>query len=309
MAVQISAKDVAELRKQTGCGMMDCKKALVEAEGDFEAAIKILREKGMAATAKKASRVAADGLVDIMTKGNDTAMVEVNTETDFVAKNESFREFVRGVLATILANKPADVDALMACKFDDEKTVEEMVQEKTYTIGEKISIRRFVIVEGTVSTYIHGIGTTGVIVKFDADDAVVAKEGFAEFAKNIALQIAAYNIPYLRKEDVPASVLEEERSIIMAQMAADPKMANKPAQVLEGIVRGKLGKYYENNCVLEQAYVKDDSISVAKYVANTAKELGGKIDVVAFYRFEKGEGIQKREDDLAAEVARMVGGN
>lgn len=305
----ISAKDVAELRKQTGCGMMDCKNALVEAEGDFDKAIKVLREKGMAATAKKAGRIAAEGIVAIKTLGNDTAMVEVNSETDFVAKNASFQEFVSGILDAILANKPADIDALMQCKFNADTTVEAELQEKTYTIGEKLSIRRFVIVEGTVSTYIHGMGVTGVIVKFETSDAIKEKEEFKEFAKNIALQVAAYNIPYLAKEDVPASVLAEEKEIILTQMKQDPKMANKPEKVLEGIVMGKLNKYYENNCVLEQAYVKDDSMTVAKYVQATAKALGGDIKVVSFVRYEKGEGIQKREDDLAAEVAKMVGGN
>ncbi len=304
-----TAKDVAELRKQTGCGMMDCKNALVEADGDFEGAVKVLREKGMAASAKKAGRIAAEGIVAIKTEGNLTAMVEVNSETDFVAKNASFQEFVGGILSAILANKPADIEALMACKFDENNTVEAELNEKTYTIGEKLSIRRFVIVDGTVSTYIHGMGNTGVIVKFETSDEIAAKAEFAEFAKNIALQVAAYNIPYLAKADVPASVIEEEKGIIMTQMKADPKMANKPEKVLEGIVAGKINKYYENNCVLEQAYVKDDSMTVAKYVAATAKALGGDIKVVSFFRYEKGEGIQKREDDLAAEVAKMVAGN
>ena len=263
----------------------------------------------MAATAKKAGRIAADGIVAIKTTDGVTAMVEVNSETDFVAKNASFQEFVSGILDAILANKPADVDALMNCAYNAENTVMAELQEKTYTIGEKLSIRRFVIVEGIVSTYIHGMGNTGVIVKFDTDAATAEKPEFKEFAKNIALQVAAYNIPYLATEDVPASVLAEEKEIIMTQMKADPKMANKPEKVLEGIVTGKLKKYYENNCVLEQAYVKDDSMTVSQYVAKTAKELGAAIKVVAFYRYEKGEGIQKREDDLAAEVAKMVSGN
>lgn len=305
----ISAKDVAELRRQTGCGMMDCKNALVEADGDFDAAIKVLREKGMAATAKKAGRIAAEGLVAVKTANGVTAMVEVNSETDFVAKNASFQEFVSGILDAILANRPADVDALMNCAYNAENTVMAELQEKTYTIGEKLSIRRFVVVDGVVSTYVHGMGNTGVIVKFDTDAATAEKAEFKEFAKNIALQVAAYNIPYLAVEDVPASVLEEEKGIIRTQMQADPKMANKPEKVLEGIIAGKIKKYYENNCVLEQAYVKDDSMTVAQYVAKTAKELGTQIKVVAFYRYEKGEGIQKREDDLAAEVAKMVSGN
>ncbi|MBR7117370.1 MAG: elongation factor Ts [Clostridia bacterium] len=304
---EISAKAVAELRKQTGCGMMDCKNALKDANGDFDAAVKILREKGMAATAKKADRIAAEGLVDVMTIDKVTAMVEVNSETDFVAKNAIFQEFVKNVLKTIIANKPADVEALLACKVaDGEGTVSEALTEHTYKIGEKLSIRRFVIVEGVVSTYIHGLGNTGVIVNFDTD--LADKDGFAECAKNVALQVAAMSVAYLDKESVPASVLAEEKNILIKQMQQDPKMANKPEQVLAKIVEGKLGKFYENNCLLEQAYVKDDSLTVAKYVAGVAKELGGSIKVVGFVRFDKGEGIEKREDDLAAEVAKMVQG-
>ena len=179
---EISAKAVAELRKQTGCGMMDCKNALKDANGDFEAAVKLLREKGMAATAKKASRIAAEGLVDIMTIGNTTAMVEVNSETDFVAKNAIFQEFVKTVLKTVIANKPADVEALLACKVvDGEGTVADALNEHTYKIGEKLSIRRFVVIDGVVSTYIHGMGSTGVVVSFETD--VADKEGFAECAE------------------------------------------------------------------------------------------------------------------------------
>ena len=272
-----TAKDVAELRKQTGCGMMDCKNALKDANGDFEAAVKILREKGMAATAKKASRIAAEGLVDIMTIGDVTAIVEVNSETDFVAKNATFQEFVKEILKTIIANKPADVAALMGCTMADGMTVEAALAENTYKIGEKLSIRRFTVIEGVVSSYIHGMGMTGVVVNFVTD--VADKEGFAECAKNVALQTAAMTVAYLDRESVPANVLEEEKSILIKQMQQDPKMANKPQQVLEKIVEGKLGKFFENNCLLEQAYVKDDSMSVSKYVASVAKELGGFIKV------------------------------
>ena len=301
-----TAKDVAELRKQTGCGMMDCKKALTESNGDFEAAVKFLREKGMAATAKKADRIAAEGLVDIMTVGNTTAIVEVNSETDFVAKNATFKEFVQEVLKTIIANKPADVDALLASEYVGGGLVSEALAEQTYKIGEKLSIRRFVIVEGTVATYIHGLGATGVIVSFDTD--VADKDGFAECAKNVALQTAAMDVKYLDKDSVPASVLAEEEAILISQMKEDPKMANKPDNILANIVKGRLGKFYENNCLLEQAYVKDDSMSVAKYVASVAKELGGNIKVTGYVRFDKGEGIQKREEDYGAEIAKMING-
>ena len=301
-----TAKDVAELRKQTGCGMMDCKKALVESDGDFEAAVKYLREKGMAATAKKADRIAAEGIVDILTIGNTTAIVEVNSETDFVAKNATFQEFVKEILKTIIANKPADVDALLASNYVGGGLVSEALAEQIYKIGEKLSIRRFVIVEGVVSSYIHGMGATGVVVSFETD--LADKDGFKECAKNVALQTAAMEVKYLDKESVPASVLAEEEAILINQMKEDPKMANKPEAVLANIVKGRLGKFYENNCLLEQAYVKDDSLTVAKYVAGVAKELGGSIKVIGFVRFDKGEGIEKREDDLAAEVAKMVQG-
>lgn len=304
----INAKMVGDLKKQTGAGLMDCKKALVEADGDVDKAIKILREKGLSAAAKKADRIAADGLVDIMKDGDITAMVEVNTETDFVAKNATFQEFVKGLLRTIIASRPANIEVLNTCKFDGtEYTVEETVKDKIFTIGEKISVRRFVVVEGTTSTYIHGTGVTGVIVKFVADDAAVNNEGFAEFAKNIALQIAAYPTPYLNRASVPASIVEEEKAVITNQMKNDPKMANKPEKVLEGIVMGKIGKFYEENCLLDKEYVKDDSMKVSQYVASCAKAFGGNIEVVGFERFEKGEGIEKREDNLDEEVAKMLG--
>ena len=303
---EFSAKDVAELRKQTGCGMMDCKNALKDANGDFEAAVKILREKGMAATAKKASRIAAEGLVDIMTIGDVTAIVEVNSETDFVAKNATFQEFVKEILKTIIANKPADVAALMPCVMADGMTVEAALAENTYKIGEKLSIRRFTVIDGVVSSYIHGMGMTGVVVNFVTD--VADKAGFAEFAKNIALQTAAMPVQYLNREAVPAEVLAEEKAILIKQMQQDPKMANKPQQVLEKIVEGKLGKFYETNCLMDQAYVKDDSLTIAKYVAQTAKELGGEIAVVGYVRYDKGEGLEKREEDFAAEIEKMVKG-
>ena len=302
-----TAKDVAELRKQTGCGMMDCKNALKDSDGDFETAVKLLREKGMAATAKKADRIAAEGLVDIMTIGNTSAIVEVNSETDFVAKNATFQEFVKDILKSIIASKPQDIEALLAAPFAaGNGTVADALAENTYKIGEKLSIRRFVIVEGVVSTYIHGLGATGVIVSFDTD--LQDKAEFAECAKNVALQTAAMEVKFLDRDSVPASVLEEEKAILIKQMQQDPKMANKPAQVLENIVKGKLGKFYETNCLLDQLYVKDDSMTVSKYVASVAKELGGNIKVTGYVRFDKGEGLQKREEDFAAEIEKMVKG-
>lgn len=307
MAVTISAQMVGDLKKRTGAGLMDCKKALVETDGDVDAAIKILREKGLAAAAKKADRIAAEGVVAILKSGDKTAMVEVNSETDFVAKNASFQEFVQGVLRTIIAVNPADIDALKAAKFDGtEFTVEETVKNMIYTIKENISIRRFVIVDGITSTYVHGNGVTGVIVKFEADDAAVNNDGFAECAKNVALQLGAYPTSYLDPESVPASVVAEELNIIKEQIKNDPKNASKPDAIIEKMATGKLGKFYEANCLTEQLYVKDDSMTVKKYVDTCAKSFGGSIKIVGFERFERGEGIEKRVDNLDEEVAKML---
>ena len=307
----ITAKDVAALRAKTGIGMMECKKALVEANGDAEEAIKILRKRGeLKADAKAATRIAADGIVDILKEGDVTAMIEVNSETDFVAKNASFQEFVKNLLKTVIANKPADVDALLASTYiDGAVTVDAKLKEMIFVIGEKISIRRFVIVEGLTSTYIHGNGSIGVVAKFDVDAATAAKAEFDEFAKNIALQIGAYTTPYLDRDSVPASVIEEEKAIVLAQMANDPKNAGKPQNILEKMVIGKLGKFYENNCLLDMDYIKDDDLKVGKYVEKTAKELGAELKIVSFERFEKGEGIQKREENFAEEIAKLAGGN
>ena len=304
----ITAKDVAELRAKTGIGMMECKKALVEANGDAEEAIKILRKRGeLKAEAKAATRIAADGIVDVMTADGVTAIVEVNSETDFVAKNASFQEFVKNILKSIIANKPADVDALLASTYvDSDITVDAKLKEMIFVIGEKISIRRFAVVEGLTSTYIHGAGSIGVVVSFEADETVAAKDEFAAFAKNIALQIGAFTTPYLDRDSVPASVIEEEKSIILAQMANDPKNAGKPQNILEKMVIGKLGKFYENNCLLDMEYFKDDELKVGKYVEKTAKELGGSIKITNFFRFEKGEGIQKREENFAEEIAKLT---
>ena len=302
----ITAKDVAALRAKTGIGMMECKKALVEADGDMDAAIKLLREKGeLKAESKMATRIAADGIVDVLAENGKTAIVEVNTETDFVAKNEKFKEFVKNLLKSIIANNPADVEALLASDYEG-VTVDAKLKELIFQIGEKITIRRFAIVEGVTSTYIHGLGSIGVIVKFDTDCADHAD--FAEFAKNIALQVGAYPTPYLDRNAVPAEVIENEKNIIKAQLANDPKMANKPEKVLDGIIMGKLGKFYENNCLVDMEYVKaDDHETVAKYVANSAKAMGGKIAITSFVRFEKGEGIEKKQEDYAAEIAKLSG--
>jgi elongation factor Ts len=308
MAV-ITAKMVADLRAQTGCGMMDCKKALVEADGNFEEAVKVLREKGLAKADSKQSRIAAEGIVDIMLTDDKktAAMIEVNTETDFVAKNEKFQEFVKGLLKTVLANRPADVEALNACKFDGtEDTVEVVLKEQIFKIGEKISIRRFAIVDGIVANYIHGNGGMGVVVNFDTD--VADNAGFAEYAKNIALQLAANPCEYVDRTAVPQSVIDKELEIIMSQIKNDPKNANKPDQIIEKMAQGKIGKYYEEHCLVDQEYVKDDKMKVSAYTAACAKEFGGSIAIKSFVIFTKGEGIEKREDNFAEEIANMVSG-
>jgi len=309
MAVIINAKAVAALRAKTGCGMMECKKALVETEGDEEKAIKVLREKGLATAAKKADRIAAEGMVDILRDGNRVAMIEVNSETDFVAKNDEFKKFVRGLLATILAENPADVEALKACKFEgSDITVADKLVEMIATIKENMSIRRFITAEGDMSTYIHGNGQTGVIVLFNADAAVAANEKFAEVSKNVALQVAAMNCQYANIEDVPESVYNEEKEIQLNLMKNDPKNASKSEQILEKMITGKMSKFYQQICLAEQAYVKEDSMSVKKYLADEGKAMGGNLAVKAFIRYEKGEGLQKREDNFAEEIAQMVKG-
>lgn len=304
----ITAKMVQDLRTKTGCGMMECKKALTETDGNFDEAVKVLREKGLAVAAKKASRIASEGVVDILVSADkrSAAMIEVNAETDFVAKNALFQEFVKGILAVILETRPATVEELNSKKYNDTMTVEEKRIEMVQTIGENMNIRRFVIVDGVLSTYIHGKGTTGVIVKFNADDAIADTDAFAEFSKNIALQVAGMPVPYLNRDAVPAEVVEEEKAIIMAQLKNDPKNASKPEAILEKMIFGKIGKFYEKNCLVEQSYVKDDKMSVGQYVDATAKALGGSISIAAFYMFERGEGLQKKEEDFAAEIEKMV---
>ena len=303
----ITAKDVAALRAKTGIGMMECKKALVEADGDVEAAIKILREKGeLKAESKMATRIAADGIVEILKDGNVTAMIEVNSETDFVAKNEAFKEFVTDLLKLIVAQKPANIDELMACKYDEEMNVDAKLKEMIFKIGEKLTVRRFVVVEGVTSTYIHGTGSIGVVAKFETN--VADKPEFAAFAKNIALQIGAYPTPYLDRTQVPADVIESEKNILLAQIANDPANAKKPDAIKEKMVMGRISKFYDNNCLVDMTYVKDEDMKVGQYVKATAKELGGEIAIVDFYRFEKGEGIQKREENFAEEIAKMTAG-
>lgn len=302
-----TAKDVATLRERTNCGMMDCKKALTASDGDMDKAIEFLREKGLAAAIKKAGRIASEGVVlSVVDEAKKTGVViEVNAETDFVAKNDTFNEFVSTCAKIVLDQKPADVDALLACVGPDGLTVEKMVQEKVLTIGENIKIRRFCVMEGDLVSYVHGGGKIGVMVKFVTD--LADKSEFKTYAKDVAMQIAAINPTYLKKEDVPAEDVAKEKEILVIQAQQDPKNAGKPAQVLEKMVEGRLKKkFYQDACLLEQPFVKDGNVTVSQYTNNTAKELGGSIEVVSFVRFEKGEGIEKKQDNFADEVASMM---
>ena len=295
-----TALDVKNLREQTGCGMMDCKKALTEANGDFEKAVEWLREKGLSAAQKKSGRIAAEGMVYAIADNEKKigVVLEVNAETDFVAKNELFRTFVKDVANVIVNENPADVTALLACKMGD-GTVEAALQDKILVIGENIKIRRFERYEGICAAYVHGGGTHGVLVNFNTSDAVASNPAFEAFGKDIAMQIAAANPTYLNEASVPASVIDKEKEILLAQIANDPKTASKPEQVKVKMVEGRIGKYYTENCLLDQQFVKDPDLTISKYVANTAKELGGDIEIVKFVRFEKGEGLEKREENFA----------
>ncbi|MCI8350360.1 MAG: elongation factor Ts [Oscillospiraceae bacterium] len=301
--MSFTAQDVKTLRERTSCGMMDCKKALTEAGGDMEKAVELLREKGLAAAEKKAGRIAAEGTV--FAKYCDQCkvgvVIEVNAETDFVAKNDEFKKFVEICANTVIKENPADVEALLACKgADSEFTVEELLREKILTIGENIKVRRFTRYEGDVATYIHGDGKIGVMVKFDTD--VASNPAFAAYGKDIAMQVAAATPMYCHKEDVPADVLEKEKEILTAQAINE----GKPANIAEKMVAGRINKYYKEFCLVEQPFIKDGDLSVTKYTQEKAKEMGGKIEIVSFVRFEKGEGLEKREDNFADEVSSMI---
>lgn len=303
-----TAKDVMALRERTGAGMMDCKKALTACEGDAEKAVDFLREKGLAAAAKKSSRIAAEGLVYAYVDSAKKVgvVIEVNSETDFVAKNADFQTFVKA-LAEIVADKnPADVEALSALPFDGSGTVADALRDKVLVIGENLSIRRFARYEGDVVAYVHGGGRIGVLVRFEADAAASGSDALQECGKDVAMQIAALNAQYLDKSTVPAADIEKEKEILVAQIRNDEKNANKPEAIIQKMVDGRIGKFYENNCLMQQAFVKNGDITVEQYVAEQAKAAGGAMKVAEFVRFEKGEGMQKREDNFADEVASMM---
>ena len=302
---KVSVAEIKELMKSTGVGMMDCKKALEENDGDMDKAIEFLREKGLATQAKKSGRAAAEGVVAAVVKGETGVLLEVNTETDFAANTDDIRNFVANVANTIIEKNPADVEALKEMPISGGTgTVGEALTELAgMKIRENIVIRRFVRLEGKLASYIHNGGSIGVLVKMDSD---LAADQVAPIGKDVAMQSAALNAAYLCREQVPAEVLEKEKEIMMAQMAEDPKMASKPEQVRAKIVEGKVGKYYSENCLLEQAFVKDDKLSVQGYVDAEAKKLGGSIKVVDVVRYERGEGVEKKEENFADEIAKMI---
>lgn len=309
-----TAQDVKALREKTGVGMMECKKALVESDGDMEKAIDYLRERGLAAAQKKATRIAAEGVVlpyyDAQAKKG--VVVEVNSETDFVAKNEKFMDFVTGVAKTIIATNPADVEALCNTEFNGTgRTVTETLNDLVLAIGENMKVRRFELMDGIVSTYIHGGGAVGVMIGFDvADESKAATAEFEAMGKNVAMQIAAMNPAYLDEASVPAEVVEHEQGILAAQMKEDPKMASKPEAVLAKIAAGKMGKYYKENCLVEQEFVRGDLFqgSVKGYIDSVAKALGTEIKANGFIRMMKGDGLEKREENFAEEIAKQING-
>ena len=293
-----SGSDVVALRQKTGAGVLDCKKALTETNGDMEKAIDLLREKGIATAAKKSSRIAAEGIVFAKVEDKTAVLVEVNCETDFVAKGDQYKEFVAGVADYVLSNDVKDAEALVEAKKDE--TI-----EATAKIGEKISIRRFekfTTENGVVESYIHMGGKVGVLVEVVGCTC----DGVKELAHDLALQIAAAKPLYLVPSEVPAEVLEHEKEILLAQIKNDPKMASKPEQIIAKMVEGKVGKYYVENCLMNQAFVKDPSKTIDVVVKEASASMGKELSVKRFVRFEMGEGLEKKSQDFAAEVEAQM---
>ncbi|MDR0326027.1 MAG: translation elongation factor Ts [Oscillospiraceae bacterium] len=304
-----TAKDVQSLREMTGVGMMDCKKALTEADGDINKAVEILREKGMAAAAKKASRIAAEGVCGaaVCDGCGAGAVVECNSETDFVAKNEQFIAFVQTCANVVVQENPADVEALKNCDAGNGQTVGEILTDLVLKIGENMQIRRFArYAEPVNAAYVHMGGKIAVLVHMDVSDNLKSSPAVIELGRDVAMQIAAMNPIWLDEGSADAETVAKEREIITAQLKQDEANAKKPDNVIEKIVEGRVRKYLSDVCLLMQMYVKGDKITVGQHVAAVAKELGGEIKVTKFERFERGEGLEKRVDDLAAEVAKMV---
>lgn len=302
-----TAADVKELRERTGCGMMDCKKALTETNGDAEKAIEILREKGLAAAAKKAGRIAAEGLVEasVGADGKLGVLLEVNSETDFVAKNADFQTFVKNVAKQVAVKAPKTVEELLEQPFVDDAavTIKDMLTEKIATIGENMNIRRFEKFDGVCEAYIHGGGRIGVLVEFSlADESKAMDAGFRAYAKDIAMQIAAANPQFLDESSVPAETIAKEKEILMAQAINE----GKPEAIAEKMVNGRIAKYFKEVCLVDQPYIKDGDKTVAQLTKEVSASVGTELAIVRFARFEKGEGLEKRSDDFAAEVASMV---
>ena len=296
---QITAADVKKLREMSGAGMMDCKKALAETDGNLDAAVDYLRKKGLSAASKKAGRIAAEGVVLAKAEGNAAVVIEVNAETDFVSKNEKFTGFVEALADLILAKRPADVDALKALSFDAEHTVEQALAQLIATIGENMSIRRFEVAEvnsGVVSAYVHGAGKIGVLIAIEG----TASDALNEFARGVAMHVAAVNPQFIGREDVSEEAVERERAVLSERAAA----SGKPAAIIDKIVSGQLSKFYSEVCLLEQSYVLDTDLTVGKALANVQADA----KVASVSRFQLGEGIEKKEEDFAAEVAAQVKG-
>ena len=309
-----TAQDVKALREKTGVGMMECKKALTEANGDMDKAVDYLRERGLAAAQKKAARIAAEGVV--LSYADEAAkkgvVIEVNSETDFVAKNDKFVDFVTDCAKTIISTGVSTVEDLANAEYmGTGRTVTETLNDLILAIGENMKIRRFEVMEGNLATYVHAGGSVGVMVSFDvADDAKAATAEFKDMGKNVAMQVAAMSPAYLDEAAVPAEVVEHEQSILASQMKEDPKMASKPEAVLAKIAAGKMGKYYKENCLVDQEFVRSDLFQgdVKGYVNSVAKELGTEIKINGFIRMTRGEGLEKRQENFAEEIAKQING-
>ena len=303
-----TAADVKNLREMTGVGILDCKKALAETDGDMEKAVEFLREKGLAAAQKKAGRIAAEGVAYAEVFNFGSALVEVNAETDFVAKNEKFIEFVKDIAYVVARWGPDNMETLMTLPYRKTGlTVQQALQEMVLTIGENIQIRRYErYYTGMNIAYNHMNGRIGVLLNMEVSEGLEENDAVIELGKDIAMQIAAMNPMFRDKSDVSQETLDKEKEIQLAQMDNDPKMANKPQQVKEKIVMGKMGKYYEENCLLQQAFVKENKISVEQHIAAVAKEVGGDIKVKGYHRFERGEGLEKKQENFAEEIAKQL---
>ena len=301
-----TAADVKKLREMTNVGMMDCKKALTASDGDMDKAVEWLREKGLAAAAKKSGRIAAEGAVCAIVEDGVGAIVEVNCETDFAAQSDKFTGFVKDVADAVVKSAPADLDALLAASYpNSDKTVGEMIPEKVLVIGENLKVRRFArYCTGVTVPYIHMAGRIGVLVNMEVEG--IEASAVTELGKDLCMQVAAMNPSFCDKADVDQATLDKEKEIQLALMDNDPKMASKPLQVKEKIVLGKMSQYYEEHCLMQMEFVKEKGVSVEQHVASVAKELGGKIAVKSFVRFERGEGIEKKQEDFAAEVAAQM---